>query len=396
MPENKTKPEIRFKGFTYAWEHLKTKELCTISTGKSNTQDCVDDGIYPFYVRSEIVERSNRYLFDEEAVLTVGDGGIGKVFHYVNGKYDLHQRVYRMFNFSKEITAKYFYYYFSTYFYDRAMAMTAKTSVDSVRYEMIADMDISFPKVQEQKFITKFFENLDKIIDLHQRKCEKLQTIKKSLLSKMFPSDDKSIPEIRFNGYTYAWELSALGDLGTTFTGLSGKKKDDFGKGDAHFIPYLNVFNNPIIDPSFVESIEIDNSQNEVKYGDIFFTTSSETPDEVGMSSVWLSGLKNIYLNSFCFGYRLNFLENYDLNYLAYNFRSNSFRNHMILLAQGISRFNISKTRAMDIKISIPTLKEQQKIGNFFKNLDKIIDLHQCKCEKLQTIKKSLLGKMFC
>ncbi|MDC8918640.1 restriction endonuclease subunit S [Metamycoplasma hyosynoviae] len=207
--------------------------------------------------------------------------------------------------------------------------------------------------------------------------------------------ENKTKPEIRFKGFTYAWELSALGDLGTTFTGLSGKKKDDFGKGDAHFIPYLNVFNNPIIDPSFVESIEIDNSQNEVKYGDIFFTTSSETPDEVGMSSVWLSGLKNIYLNSFCFGYRLNFLENYDLNYLAYNFRSNSFRNHMILLAQGISRFNISKTRAMDIKISIPTLKEQQKIGNFFKNLDKIIDLHQRKCEKLQTIKKSLLSKMF-
>ncbi|MDC8963289.1 restriction endonuclease subunit S [Metamycoplasma hyosynoviae] len=208
--------------------------------------------------------------------------------------------------------------------------------------------------------------------------------------------ENKTKPEIRFKGFTYAWELYTLGDLGTTFTGLSGKKKDDFGKGDAYFIPYLNVFNNPIIDPSFVESIEIDNSQNEVKYGDIFFTTSSETPDEVGMSSVWLSGLKNIYLNSFCFGYRLNFLENYDLNYLAYDFRSNSFRNHMILLAQGISRFNISKTRAMDIKISIPTLKEQQKIGNFFKNLDKIIDLHHLKCEKLQTIKKSLLGKMFC
>ena len=74
--------------------------------------------------------------------MTVGDGvGTGKVFHYVNGKYDLHQRVYRMFDFSEEITAKYFYYYFSNHFYDRVMAMTAKTSVDSVRYEMIADMD---------------------------------------------------------------------------------------------------------------------------------------------------------------------------------------------------------------------------------------------------------------
>ena len=180
-------PEIRFKGFTDAWEQRKAKDLCSISTGKSNTQDRVDDGIYPFYVRSPIVEHSNRYLFDEEAVLTVGDGvGTGKVFHYVNGKYDLHQRVYRMFDFSEEITAKYFYYYFSNHFYDRVMAMTAKTSVDSVRYEMIADMDIALPKVKEQMAISAYFDRLDHLITLHQRKLEKLQNIKKSMLEKMF------------------------------------------------------------------------------------------------------------------------------------------------------------------------------------------------------------------
>ena len=103
--------------------------------------------------------------------MTVGDGvGTGKVFHYVNGKYDLHQRVYRMFDFSEEITAKYFYYYFSNHFYDRVMAMTAKTSVDSVRYEMIADMDIALPKVKEQMAISAYFDRLDHLITLHQRK----------------------------------------------------------------------------------------------------------------------------------------------------------------------------------------------------------------------------------
>jgi len=111
-------------------------------------------------------------LFDEEAVLTVGDGvGTGKVFHYVNGKYDLHQRVYRMYDFSEEISAKYFYYYFSNHFYDRVMAMTAKTSVDSVRYEMIADMDIALPKLKEQLTISNYFDRLDNLITLHQYKC---------------------------------------------------------------------------------------------------------------------------------------------------------------------------------------------------------------------------------
>ena len=176
------KPDIRFPGFSEAWEQRKAKELCSISTGKSNTQDRVDDGIYPFYVRSPIVEHSNRYLFDEEAVLTVGDGaGTGKVFHYVNGKYDLHQRVYRMFDFSETITAKYFFYYFSNHFYDRVMAMTAKTSVDSVRYEMIADMDIALPKLQEQIAISNYFDQLEHLITLHQRELEETKKKKRGL-----------------------------------------------------------------------------------------------------------------------------------------------------------------------------------------------------------------------
>jgi len=102
----------------YAWEQRKAVELCSISTGKSNTQDRIDEGEYPFYVRSPIIERSKKFLFDEEAVLTVGDGvGTGKVFHYVNGKYDLHQRVYRMLDFNNEVSAKYFFYFFSVHFY---------------------------------------------------------------------------------------------------------------------------------------------------------------------------------------------------------------------------------------------------------------------------------------
>ena len=164
-------PEIRFKGFTEAWEQRKVHEVCLISTGKSNTQDHIEDGEYPFYVRSPIIERSNRYLYDEEAVLTVGDGvGTGKVYHYVNGKYDLHQRVYRMYSFQKNILGEYFYYYFSNHFYERVMTMTAKTSVDSVRYEMIADMEVLYPSETEQRKITKTFSYIDNLIALHQRK----------------------------------------------------------------------------------------------------------------------------------------------------------------------------------------------------------------------------------
>ena len=122
-------------------------------------------------MRSPIIERSNRYLYDEEAVLTVGDGvGTGKVFHYVNGKYDIHQRVYRLFGFSDDVDAKFFYHWFSENFYNCVMSMTAKTSVDSVRLEMIADMEMTAPPYDEQKKISSYLDHLDHLITLHQRK----------------------------------------------------------------------------------------------------------------------------------------------------------------------------------------------------------------------------------
>ena len=180
-------PELRFPGFTDAWEQRKVSNLCSISTGKSNTQDKIDEGIYPFYVRSPIIERSNKYLYDEEAVLTVGDGvGTGKVFHYVNGKYDLHQRCYRMYAFCEQLNAKYFYHVFSLRFYKRVMAMTAKTSVDSVRLDMIADMKIPLPSISEQVKIASTLDSIDNLITLHQRKLAHLQRQKKALLQQMF------------------------------------------------------------------------------------------------------------------------------------------------------------------------------------------------------------------
>ena len=180
-------PELRFPGFAEPWEQRKVSELCSISTGKSNTQDKVEDGEYPFYVRSPIIERSTKYLYDEEAVITVGYGvGTGKVFHYVNGKYDLHQRCYRMYDFTDELNAHYFYHTFSKLFYKRVMAMTAKTSVDSVRLEMIADMEIPAPKIEEQVKIGTYFDNLDTLISLHQRELEHFKLLKKGMLQQMF------------------------------------------------------------------------------------------------------------------------------------------------------------------------------------------------------------------
>lgn len=253
---------------------------------------------------------------------------------------------------------------------------------------------VRVPNVKEQSKIGEFFSKLDSTITLHEEKQRQLEQLKKALLQKMFV-DKSGYPELGFKGFADIWEQRQLGEIGSTFSGLSGKNKEDFGHGNARFITYMNVYSNPIANPKGTEHIEIDPKQHQVKFGDILFTTSSETPEEVGMSSVWLSNDENVYLNSFCFGYRV--LSNQKINpyYMAYLLRSDSFRRKVTLLAQGISRYNISKKHVMGISISFPALEEQKKVGRLFQKLDQTITFHAKKIEQLKQLKQALLQKMF-
>ena len=229
--------------------------------------------------------------------------------------------------------------------------------------------------VPEQRKIGEFFKQLDNLITLHQRK----QTIKKR--SKM---DEKR--RVNYLMIANAWEQRELGEVGDTYAGLSGKSKEDFGHGEAEFVPYMNVFTNPIADVTMTEAIEIDDRQAKVKNGDVLFTTSSETPEEVGMSSVWLKNGSNTYLNSFCFGFRPS--ESINSFYLAYMLRSSGVRRKIVFLAQGISRYNISKKKMMEIKVPMPICAEQRQLGEIFRLLDNLITLHQRGLIKIQGDKK--------
>lgn len=205
--------------------------------------------------------------------------------------------------------------------------------------------------------------------------------------------EKRRVPKLRFPGFTEDWEQRKLGSIGSTYTGLSGKTKEDFGHGEAQYITYLNVFQNTISDITMTDKVEIDTTQNEVKYGDVLFTTSSETPEEVGMSSVWLGDTPNIYLNSFCFGFRPN--QKIDPYFLGYSLRAPYMRDKIKILAQGISRYNISKNKVMELEISLPNNNEQKLLGDFLQHIDLIITLHQRKLDNLKLKKKALLQKLF-
>ena len=180
-------PEIRFPGFTDDWEMRKLGEITQIKTGSSDLQDAVEDGKYPFFVRSENIEHSNRYIFEGEAILIPGEGRLGEIYHYINGKFDYHQRVYKISNFADSNTnGKYILYFMEKNFKQHALKFTVKATVDSLRLPMLTEFNILLPSLSEQEKISVFFTSFDNLITLHQRKLDHLKEQKKGLLQQMF------------------------------------------------------------------------------------------------------------------------------------------------------------------------------------------------------------------
>lgn len=255
-----------------------------------------------------------------------------------------------------------------------------------ISYSDFKDLKLQYPPIGEQKRIATILSTWDKAIDLKEKLIEQKKEQKKGLMQKLLTG------EVRLPGFNSEWKKVRLGDIGKTFNGLSGKSSDDFGKGKP-YIPYKTIFDDCRIDITKFDYVQIrnDENQNRVKYGDIFFTTSSETPDEVGMSSVLLDQVDELYLNSFCFGFRLN-----DFNVLLPEFaqfllRSNDFRRKIYSLAQGSTRFNISKNEVMKIEVLLPSTEEQEAIAQILTITIKEIKLLQKQAEFLKEQKKGLM-----
>lgn len=179
------KPALRFAGFEDEWKEVKLGEVTDIKTGGRDVQDSVEGGLYPFYIRSEEVKRINSYSFDGEAILIPGEGRLGEIFHYVNGKFDVHQRVYKISNFT-DINAKFVLQQMKKDFKQHAMRNTVKATVDSLRLPTIQSFTVFVPTLPEQEVIGSFFQDLDKTIAKQEEKVNQLKESKQTLLRKMF------------------------------------------------------------------------------------------------------------------------------------------------------------------------------------------------------------------
>ena len=393
MTKKSDAPAIRFKGFSDAWEQRKAIDIADYSKGNGYSKGDLTDAGTPIILYGRLYTKYQFAISEVDTFAFPRNGAVysqgNEVIVPASGETaediarasaveksgvllggDLN--ILRPFDF---INPLFLALAISNGEPQKELAKKAQgKSVVHIHNTDIQEVTIAYPSRTEQDRIVSVFRQLDNLITLHQRQS----------FSHSTPDISLSVQLIH-PFYTSSWEQRKLGEMGQTYTGLSGKTKDDFGHGQARFVTYMNVFSNPISNPEMTEPIEIDPKQNEVEVGDVFFTTSSETPEEVGMSSILLEKRGKTYLNSFCFGFRPS--EKIDSYYLAYMLRSESTRAKIILLAQGISRYNISKNKVMEIAVSLPSLDEQKMIGQYFSQLDNLITLHQRKFEKLTNVK---------
>lgn len=172
----------RLPGFRGKWNQVRLGDVTNIKTGKKNNEDKIADGQYPFFVRSQTVERINTYSFDGEAILVPGEGGIGTIFHYINGRFDYHQRVYKISNFDDNTVGRFVYYCMVLTFNEQAMRNSVKATVDSLRLPTFQSFEFRSPDVPEQTAIVAVIADMEREIAVWETQLAKLQMVKRGMM----------------------------------------------------------------------------------------------------------------------------------------------------------------------------------------------------------------------
>ena len=338
-------------------EWKKLGKVAIVGTGKSNTNEQEEDGLYPFYVRSKFVKRINKYEFDEEAIIIPGEGGIGEIFHYVKGKYALHQRAYRI-RIQENIITKYVYYYMKTKFKDFIVKNMVGSTVTSIRKPMIENFEIPIPSPEIQE---KIVEILDKFTGYVTELQSELQSRTKQytyyrdmLLSEEYLNKvTKELEEDRWLIYT------SLGEIGK-FTRGNGLQKKDFQEEGKPVIHYGQIYTKYgfLADKvlTYVNG-EIFSKLRKAQKNDILIATTSENVEDVGKSVVW-AGEDEIGFSGDMYSYRTE----QNSKYIAYYFQTNEFQKQKERKVTGTKMIRIHADDMEKFEIPLPPLSLQNKI----------------------------------
>ena len=395
-------PNLRFPEFQGEWEKTKFGDIATGFDYGMNAAAKNYDGLNKYIRITDIDEASSsytdkdivspdgvltdNYLVNNRDILLARTGAsTGKSYLYKKSDGKLY---YAGFLIRANVTTHDPYFVFSqlhTHRYWRWVSiMSARSGQPGINSQEYSSFPIYTTSIEEESKIAKLLSLLDERIATQSKIIEKMQTLIKGL--------NDSLYELYGNGNGIT---TSFAELGHSYSGLSGKTANDFGTGKP-FITYLNVYSNNIINENDYQYVRISEGekQNVVKYGDVLFTLSSETPEEVGVGSVFL-GKEEVLLNSFCFGIHIENEEQVYSPYLSYYVSSTPFRKFIYPFAQGSTRFNLCKADFEKASIKLPLLENQKHIYAILNSIAEKIETEEMMFEKYLIQKQYLLRQMF-
>ena len=416
MDKGRDKPRVRFKGYTDAWEQRKLGELMNVTSVKRIHQsDWTDSGVRFLRARDIVAASKNEepddYLYiskekyeeysaisgkvDIDDLLVTGVGTIG-VPYLVENTEPLYFKDGNIiwFQNQNEIDGKFLYYSFIGNGIQSFIKASAGTgTVGTYTIDTGKKTPIQLPLKDEQKKIGEYFSRLDYLITLHQRKCEEIKNLKKYDVQEMYPQNGAIVPEIRFDGFTDAWEQRKLGDYCDMFNGDRSSKYPNADDMVSDGIPFINAGD---LENGTVNLMTCNRISRE-KYNDL-----GGAKLQRGDIIYCLRGTlgKNAFIDNFDEGTVASSLvalrpKNIDGKYLYFILNSDIEYRQRIVRDEGAAQPNLSAKSVSEYIIPVPSGAEQQQVSAYFSKLDHLITLHQHKCEELQNIKKFMLQNMF-
>ena len=411
MTKKSDAPAIRFKGFSDAWEQRKLGDMMNVTSVKRIHQsDWTDSGVRFLRARDIVAAAKNEepddYLYISKEkyeeystlsgkvgvsdLLVTGVGTIG-VPYLVRNLEPLYFKDGNIiwFQNSDKIDGKFLFYSFSAEQIQGFINESAGIgTVGTYTIESGKKTPISLPNQIEQAKVGEFFQQLDNLITLHQRKFEKLTNVKKSMLEKMFPQNGSSYPEIRFKGFTDPWEQREVGDL-LIERSQQAPMSDEY--------PLMAFIANEGVAPkgerydrSALVTDTVNKLYKKTEKGDFIYSSNNLETGSIGLNKYGKACISPVYSIFEPTGIA-------DSDFLGRRLVRKDFINAMVKWRQGViyGQWRIHESDFLKIEISVPSVEEQRKIGAYLDQLDNLITLHQRELEKLQNIKKSMLEKMF-
>ena len=385
-------PNLRFKEFQGEWEKCTLEDVINFSTTRVNSSELNKDN----YVSTENMLQDYQGIVKAKSVpedvnvvsFSCGDILISNIRPYLkkvwkatfNGGCSSDVFVLKA---NDNIESDYLHYVIANdKFINFVMSGAKGVKMPRGDKKQMETYSLSLPQIQEQHKIARLLSLLDERIATQNKIIDKLQSLIKGLNDSLYA---------QYGGKV----LTSFAELGTSYSGLSGKSAQDFGSGKP-FITYLNVYSNNVINENEFQYVAIkdDEKQNVAEYGDVLFTLSSETPREVGIGSVYL-GKEKVYLNSFCFGIHITNMEVAFPPYLSYYVSSTAFRKFIYPYAQGSTRFNLCKADFEKASIKLPTLENQKRIYSILSHIDNKIIAERQMLDLYNSQKQYLLRQMF-